>query len=149
MGRPSEKNEDEDDLELELELDDDEEDENKQNEQGSVNNHNHKEFNDALTECLTISKSKILIVTQLSMKYINRYKDIVHYIEKFIRRGKTLNNTKLPQLFMIDSICRAELKETNNKKNYIKRFGRNIEKKACGWFRLNMKLIKFQLLVLI
>merc|ERR1712130_711556 len=128
--RPSEKNEDEDDLELELELDDDEEDENKQNEQGSVNNHNHKEFNDALTECLTISKSKISIVTQLSMKYLNRYKDIVHLIEKFIRKGKTLNNTKLPQLFIIDSICRAEIKDNNdqNQTKFIKRFGRNIEK---------------------
>eukprot|EP01084_Bolivina_argentea_P236794 398106_1 len=89
----------------------------------------HEEFEACLTECLTISKSKISKLTELSMKYLHRYKDIVHYIEKFIRKGKTLNNTKLPQLFIIDSICRAEVKDdTSNHNKFIKRFGRNIDK---------------------
>jgi len=76
---------------------------------------------------VTISKSKIAVVTELALKHLHRYKDIVHYVEKFIRKGKTVNNTKLPQLYMIDSICRAELREKKGKK-FIKRFGRNIDK---------------------
>lgn len=118
---------------------DDDEGENVEEEQGDKSQsestrsgHGHKwkeqlQFEQALSECLTISKSKIAIVTQLSCRFVHRYKDIVHLIEKFIRKGKTQNNTKLPQLYIIDSVCRAELREKNQRK-FIKRFGRNIGK---------------------
>merc|ERR1719474_217456 len=85
------------------------------------------QFEQALSECVTISKSKIAIVTQLSCRYLLRYKDIVHLIEKAVRKMKTENNTKLPQLYIIDSVCRAEIREKNQKK-FIGRFGRNILK---------------------
>ena len=87
------------------------------------------ELQKALDECTTISKSKIATVTKLCMKYVKRYKDIVHCVEKFIRKSK--NKSKLPALYIIDSICRASLnldKNTPNSSKYIQRFGRNIEK---------------------
>jgi len=106
--------------------------EEKTRDENAPQSHGHKwkeqlQFEQALSECLTISKSKIAIVTQLSCRFVHRYKDIVHLIEKFVRRGNTVNNTKLPQLYIIDSVCRAELREKNQRK-FIKRFGRNIGK---------------------
>lgn len=93
-----------------------------------------KDLQEALDQCTSISKSKIANVTKLSMKHQKRYKDVVHHVEKFIRKSK--NKSKLPALYIIDSICRASLtksdNETENKKEktskYIARFGRNIEK---------------------
>lgn len=87
-----------------------------------------EQFEHALKQCVTISKSKIALVTKLSMKHIARYKDVVHFVEKFIRKGKTLHNSKLPQLFIIDSICRAAMSKHKHSQRFTNRFGRNIEK---------------------
>merc|ERR1712129_172590 len=91
-----------------------------------------EEFLDALHGCLTISKSKISKITKLCMKNRIRYKDIVHHIEKFIRKGKTTNDTKLPQLYLIHHILTSDVKESRNKEanqsKFIRRFGKNIDK---------------------
>jgi CID domain len=61
------------------------------------------------------SASRIASLTKLAMANVKTYKEVVYCIEKYVHKSAS----KLSGLYLIDSICRASIKQSSSV--YIKR----------------------------
>lgn len=83
------------------------------------------EFEDLLRSLTSVSRSKIDACSKLALKHKKWYKTVVHLLEKYIKNLKT---SRLPALYLIDSIIRGSKAKFGVKDPYADRFSRKLVK---------------------
>eukprot|EP01083_Nonionella_stella_P084521 234006_1 len=89
-----------------------------------------KSFEKDVFKLSSTSSSKINKISKLAVSSPKNYKTVVHVVEKFARKGKTKNNSKLPVLYLMDCICKAAKTKFKEKDHFVPRFSSRFDKIA-------------------
>jgi hypothetical protein len=83
------------------------------------------EFESSLKAIKTVSSTRIVALAKLAVKHAKHYKQLVHLVEKYLRKGSRAQ--RLPGLYVMDAIMKQSRAQFGDRDAFAGRFEKNVE----------------------